>query len=415
MSRVIPPPYLSLSVQAYEYHGLEPQLQGQFTLTLEPCGKTTLFIIGKAGANPLLRFNLSRNVAWKLSRSVFANFSDNRGASWLLQFADAQTAAQATGVIGAILTVQTAREMARFEASVPATGRGISEGDKIQITYYAFNFNPYPTIGACVSSQESYSIVLTRERLPSGLVAGLAGMVSGTTRVVYLPAPQTALEHGARDPAFPNANLVVVATLLRCKFREEGDGAEKSAARPLPECAEAAIEDLPPLPDAAEPPEARLEALERALTARLELLAAAGPVLALAAQVGAAKQEIALLNQEIEREVQEMDEVQPGAVEAAEAELAGLLAANAALEAQVRDDEAAAQQIQERMRGHEEAARARTRTLIRRMLDAVYRDGAELFDDRKLYGAAEVQNGLRAVLKQHSAACLADVQENGVF
>jgi hypothetical protein len=55
-------PYLSVSVQFYRFQGVEPKLKGQFTLTLQPLGNPTTFILGRVGATPLLSFPLTRQL-----------------------------------------------------------------------------------------------------------------------------------------------------------------------------------------------------------------------------------------------------------------------------------------------------------------------------------------------------------------
>jgi cell division protein FtsB len=416
---------LNVPVQVYQYHGSDAKLQGQFNLTLNSSGKATVFTIAKSGAHPLLTFNLSRQLNWKLSRSVFANFVDSRAVNYLLQFCDSAAAAQATAVIGVILSVQNARDLARFDASVAAAGRGISEGDRIMVTYHVFAFSTYPTVSACVASRESWSSVLARDRMAVGWVAGLLGMVSGTTRVVYVPAQQTAFEGGGRDPTFPNAPLVIVTALLRCKFRDEADGddadgrrrgaGEATICQPPEATVWQPVESvLPPLPDSAALPTARLEELERAIGARMELLA--GGAVGLAAQVGARQREIALLERAIENELaQDPAPPPPGMVDAVRAEIDALRAENADLEAAARADEAKAGQIHARIRACPAAAQGRTRTLIRRMIDDVYRDTTALFEERRLYAGNDVSDGLRRMLKKHSVTCFDDMRQNGLF
>jgi predicted nucleic acid-binding Zn-ribbon protein len=142
--------------------------------------------------------------------------------------------------------------------------RGISINDRIQISYWAFSFGTYPSISERpVSSKELWSAVLARDKLSTGWVSGLVGMVSGTTRVVFIPAQYTAFETGSRDPGFPNTNLIVVTTLHRVKFSDDAHSA----------VSEASESDLP-APDvfatSLPPPESDLERADFAADAQTE-------------------------------------------------------------------------------------------------------------------------------------------------
>jgi FtsZ-binding cell division protein ZapB len=219
--------------------------------------------------------------------------------------------------------------------------------------------------------------------------------------------------------------MVIVTSLLHCKFKDEPDDEKQEVAEvvdlaDIPKMsALPVLTEVPALPQGQSgTPEVRLEALEKAIDARVELLAdaAVGGVAALVAQVGAYQKTVEMLKQEVEMELaQDPSVVPPETIQAIQNEIQALRAANADLEAETRGNEAKIQQIRGRMRGAAQAAQGRTRTLIRRMMDDVYHDTAALFQERKLYGGGEVSEGLKKTLKRHSLTAFDDIKQNGLF
>jgi predicted nucleic acid-binding Zn-ribbon protein len=242
-------PYIAVQAAIFSYVGKEPKPQGQFTVALLSGVGATTFTISRPGSKPLLTFTVTKALSWVLSNRIYVNFNDSRGVPWLLRFANPAAAAAMTAVIACLMSVQSMKEIANFEASPGALGRGISINDRIQISYWAFSFGVYPSINERpVSSKELLSTVLARDKLSTGWVSGLVGMISGTTRVVFIPAQYTAFENGSRDPGFPNTNLIVVTTLHRVKFFDETHSAVSEASEsdlPVPE----AFAMSPSLPD----------------------------------------------------------------------------------------------------------------------------------------------------------------------
>jgi hypothetical protein len=252
-------------------------------------------------------------------------------------------------------------------------------------------------------------------------------------------------------------SLVIVTSLLRVKFKEEGGGgggtdhSEGDSIEPVPSMSTtegtaepggegtaervrrmartiakvAAVEAFSrpvPIPEGG-PIEARLDALEKSINAKLELLSGGSDiqkvvsgVASLAAQVKLTQQEIDGIKKQIEEEKgRGVTTVTPAALEGMKRELEELRTGNAALESTTRSNDARIQEIQTAMRGSAQAAQARTRTLIKRMMDDVYHDTTKTFEDRKMYGAAEVSANLRTMLKKHSVACFTDIDQNGLF
>lgn len=208
--------YANVTVTVFEYNATtqENKSQGQYTLLLKPVTGATNFTIFRPGCSAaLMSFNLSRQINWTLQNNVYVYFTDPRNVQWLLQFPDAVSAAQTTAVIGILLSVTSGKDIAQYEAQQLVKGTPVQEGDTIQLSFWVFTFQPFPFPHQCVASKESFTTTLTRDKLATGLVSGLIGMMVGNTRIVYVPQRYSMLNTG-RDPMFPDANLVVVVSLL---------------------------------------------------------------------------------------------------------------------------------------------------------------------------------------------------------
>jgi hypothetical protein len=262
-----------------------------------------------------------------------------------------------------------------------------------------------------------------------------------------VPAQYTAFETGARDPSFPNLPLVIVTSLLRCKFKDdtlasgtdhsEGDtvspgvepvpalSAEPAAVPPARKVPDAAVDTFSrpvPIPDGG-PIEARLDALEKSIGAKLDLISGGSEsqrvvsgVASLAAQVKLRQFEIDAIKRQIEEETRRAGTtVSPAALDGMKRELEELRASNAAMEAESRANEARMKEIQAALGGSASAAQARTRTLIRKMMDSTYQETTATFDERRMYGPDDVNAQLKRVLKERSLECLRDIEQNGLF
>jgi hypothetical protein len=169
--------------------------------------------------------------------------------------------------------------------------------------------------------------------------------------------------------------------------------------------------------------DARLDALERSIAAKLELLAGAADVqrvvcgvASLAAQVKAKQAEIEALRRQLEEEKMRAGIVITQAtLDGMKRELEELRAANAALELATRGNDERIAGMQAVHRGSAATAQTRARTLVKKMMDGVFEDTAGAFEPKKLYAGADVANQLRTMLKKHSVACFADIKENGLF
>jgi chaperonin cofactor prefoldin len=486
-------PYLSVSTTVFSYQGRDPKNEGQFRLSLQAVSGGTQFSIFRPGTKPLVCLNVTKTLNWTLSNKVYANFSDIKGAPWLLQFPDATTAALATAMVACLLAIQNTKEIANFDCSPTVAGRGVGIGDRIQVSYWAFAFSTYPAvIDRPVAFKENHSLILARDKVSTGWVSGLVGMCCGTTRVVYIPQQYTALETGARDPSFPNANLLVVTTLHRAKFRDESHSdasgsespqADNPSADPHPQSGsqsqsdaeKSATEDGPVEPDEAgrqqklerirrigavgtafavpmvpikgkpdqshrppadtetvarlaigQAPEAllaRLEALERSINARLDLLTGGSEaqrvvsgVTGLAAQARAKQQEIDELKRQIEDErTKAAAPVATGDLDELRRELESLKLSNAALEKQAGETDARIQEVEQALAKCGDAAKARAKALIKRMMDGVFQDTTAMFEDTKQYTGKEVGEQLKVMLRKHSMNCLNEINQKGVF
>jgi predicted nucleic acid-binding Zn-ribbon protein len=171
------------------------------------------------------------------------------------------------------------------------------------------------------------------------------------------------------------------------------------------------------------PLEARLDALERAINAKMELLLGAADiarvvagVTGLAAQVRQKQHEIDDLRRQVEDEkAKAATPVVTGNIDQMRRELDGLRQSSGGLERQAADGDAKIVELEQTLNQSAESAKARAKTLIKRMMDAVFQDTAAMFEGRRQYSGREVGDQLKVMLRKHSLNCLNDINQNGLF
>lgn len=220
--------FVSVQVNVYQYNTSTRQNvnQGNFTLDVKSQSQQLTLTIYRAGAQPLTSFNLTRTINWNLKDGVNVYITDPKGGQWTFQFKDALSAAQTTAVVGVLLSVSSTREIAFYEPSNAKTksDRPVSLGDTVKVSYFAFTFSTFPSIDNCFSQNDSFITPIARDQIAAGWAAGIQGMSVGKYRAIFVPAQYTGFDNGQRDPAFPNAPIVIVTTLLRARFKDEPHG-----------------------------------------------------------------------------------------------------------------------------------------------------------------------------------------------
>ena len=217
-------PYVNSYVTVFHYdkNTQENQKQGQFIIAIALSNGVATVTIYKAGAAPLLKFTLTKKINWDYKNLVYCYINDQRNDQWLLQFNDAQSAAQATAAVSMLLNIQSTNEVGCYEtASLNKRGKSIGIGDKVMLSYFAFTVPKFPYVGKLVSSNIKFSTILSRDKIPTGWVSGMLGMFCGNSRTIFVPAKYTCMEDGSRDQQFPNENLIIVTCLLKTKINSD--------------------------------------------------------------------------------------------------------------------------------------------------------------------------------------------------
>jgi hypothetical protein len=110
-----------------------------------------------------------------------------------------------------------------------------------------------------------------------------------------------------------------------------------------------------------------------------------------------------------------MDAQAPIAVDQLTRELEVAKVENAALEKVAKHHAARLRELQTGIAESGVAAQGRARTIIRRMLDGVYREAIDVFLERSQYSGADVAEKLKAILKKHASTSLKDINEYGLI
>jgi predicted nucleic acid-binding Zn-ribbon protein len=139
-------------------------------------------------------------------------------------------------------------------------------------------------------------------------------------------------------------------------------------------------------------------------------------VTSLAAQVRVRQQEIEALRRQIEDEkARAATQVTPATLDALTRELEEVRAANAALEKAAAQKASRIAELRQTLGQSDDLAKGRTRTLIKRMLDAVFRETSDAFDEECEYSGRQVSDRLREMLGKHAKASLKEINDNGVI
>ncbi|KAH0789382.1 peptidyl-prolyl cis-trans isomerase, FKBP-type family protein [Histomonas meleagridis] len=221
------------TVYQYDPTTRENKQQGQFLFTILQQNGVATVTICRPGATPLLSFNLTKKINWNYQNQVFCYFTDTKNVQWLLQFNDAASAAQATAAVAALLSVTSLKDVGCYEYPQRRPDKFLQIGDRMLLSYYAFQITKFPYIGKLVSSNTKLKTDLDRSKIPTGWVSGILGMSIGSTRSIFVPAQYTCLENGSRDPQFPNSHLMIVTTLLKARFKNDQPPPKAPSTAPI--------------------------------------------------------------------------------------------------------------------------------------------------------------------------------------
>jgi cell division protein FtsL len=495
-------PYYSAPATISQYNPAtrDYKSQGQFTISLQPVGPSAKLVVFRAGAAPLMTFQVTRQLKWTLSTEAYCFFTDPPGKQWLAQFQDRMAAAHATAAFATLLSVTNSKEICYYQPS-PTSGRGIAEGDKVDLNYYVFDYGQWPVIQSCITHEANLAVVLSRDTLASGLVTGMLGMTLNTTRAVFIPTLFTGLGNGRQDGGFQRSNLMVVVTVNHIRFRDEKDkpsdrsesdvepvvvAAPAVSAAPVPVPSMSAPREEPPpaavvqapiaeseeqIKDdkisrlirmgavasavapprrvsdvasargseaprtiethsdqpsyrspAANPIEARLEALERSVTAKLEAFAAAqnykvvADVSSLAALVKSRQAEIDNLRKQIEEEKNRgspQGQAQTG--DALKREVEEWKRKVSDLEERAGDADRRVKEFEAKKTRLGDLAKDKASGLVKAMIQSVFNAMETEFQGNQRFDGEQVSDKLWAMLKAESGPLLSQLQKNGLF
>ena len=172
------------------------------------------------------------------------------------------------------------------------------------------------------------------------------------------------------------------------------------------------------------PLENRIDSLERTLGAKLDSVTGAGTdagsvvtgVTSLVAFVKMKQLEIERLKEEIEKarsapsrqvSVQSLDTMKKESERIHKSNL-DLERGLAQVDAKIRDMEGA-------LRTSRESAISREKTLMKRLMGNVFEDVQNVFEEKRLYSGAQVEQMLKKLMREQSFSILTDIDENGLF
>jgi FKBP-type peptidyl-prolyl cis-trans isomerase len=406
---------------------------------------------------------LNRSITWFLSEGAYVYFNDQNNTQWLAQFSDRTIAAQATAAVSVLVAVQNSSEVNYYEPRAES-GRRVAESDKIKISYYAFQFGTWPVVQSLLSAKANLATTLARDVLPTGWVTGILGMTCPSTRTIFIPALYTSLASGQRDTVvnFPNQNLIIVTTLHNAKFREEARAVsdtsetDSSPMEPAGPPARRDSESQRPsgrrdsetqrVPSLSEPDtprmgnieptrsstvetrrdsdaqrgvpvEARLDALERSISAKLDAFTgsqkAVGSVAALAALLSAKQAEIESLTRQIERE--KSGESASSAADQTKRELEDCRRKNAELEAAAQAGEDRLRVLRDKIGKQKATAVDTTVRIVKTMMGTVFDQMQTDFEDDTRYTGDQVSEQLRVLLGVKAKEVFQKIQREGLL
>jgi hypothetical protein len=174
----------------------------------------------------------------------------------------------------------------------------------------------------------------------------------------------------------------------------------------------------------ADPLVSRLENLEKTIAKKLDLLSGGGQecqaiisgVASLAAQVKQKEEELEKLRREVgEERARPIGQVEIQMLETVKKENESVRKSNAGAERSLKDSDEKVRELEGRIAQQGGAAQARTKTLVKRLMENVFQDMNELFEPKKQYSGGDVSKQLWNLLRKHSFTILKDIQDNGLF
>jgi hypothetical protein len=181
---------------------------------------------------------------------------------------------------------------------------------------------------------------------------------------------------------------------------------------------------MSPISISGDPVLARLDALEKSIIRKLDLMSGGGSecqimisgIASLSAQVKEKEEELERLKREIDEErSRPVGQVEVQMLENVKRESESVRRASAGAEKSLKESEVRVREIETKISQHGAAAQARAKTLVKRLMENVFQEMNETFEARKQYSGNVVSGRLGDLLRKHSYVILKDIQENGLF
>ncbi|EAY13023.1 hypothetical protein TVAG_077610 [Trichomonas vaginalis G3] len=444
---------------------------GQHIFALQFAHNFLSITIYKQGYQPAVQFNITKSLHWNYQNRVYCYFHDDRRNQWLATFPDAATAAYVTAEIYC-LTKNIKTDTLFYLDINKGQGKGISLNDTLQVSYFVFPVRDFPILDRECVSVEVKKVKFTKENFISGIANSISGMVSNSSRLIYVPQAYKPYESGTPHKEIPATNVIVMFSLHHVKFEESENQSDASdyipaqAAAPPPPteksdtdigesdaAAEEVIYDklrklqkmgaknainptavIPPATTSSSsasaaqptivkgPSTASLKKLEANINKQIDNIISdpksadiVTGVIAIANELSQKQEEITKLKTEL----QSLSKPGGGAsitrkqLEFAISEAEDLKKKSDYTEKKLKEMQGKLSDAGKEKFDHN-AAKAKGKTIIKKLMNAIFNDVNEAIDpDAELTGS-DVNQKLFELLRKHSFAAMEDVQKNGL-
>lgn len=435
---------------------------GQHIFALQFHKNNLSITIYKQGCTPAVQFNISKSLHWTFQNRVYCYFHDDKNNQWLASFQEDATAAYVTSVIYCLTKNIRTDTLNSIDIAKPE-GKGISANDTLQVSYYIYPAKDFPIIERECVSLEVKKVKFTKENLISGIYNSITGMVSGSTKLIYVPQAYTLYENGSSNSSIPATNVVVLFSVHHVKFDGTDNQSdvsdcptspEKSAPPPPPEKSDTEVTEsdksaedeklerlrklqkmgaknsfIPrvEVPTAVSstssrgPSTAALKRMEANINNQIDEIVSdpklgevISGVIALAMQLKQKQEEVNKLKSELQNITKSgAGGVTKKQIEFARAEAEDMRNKYEYTERKIKDAQAKLAEAG-KDKFDADTAKAKGKSMIKSLMNDIFNEISDIIDPEEEYDGADVNQKLFELLRKHSFAAIEEVNKNGL-
>ena len=218
-SRTDPLVKITVTLSQYVKITKTSQALGTFQLLVVPGSDGIVLNFQNPPSNPILSVPLNSKFVYQVQEKK--QWSLTVGVKqWIVDFVDEKDMAKALCAVALALEFKDQGSVIKYDPpGQEKAGKEVSTNDKVQITYYVYNFSEFPFINKLVLSKVDVKTNLTSQHMAAGFVQGICGMTKDMSRIIFVPAALAAADK--KDQPNPVEDLMFYVTLKHAKYSSE--------------------------------------------------------------------------------------------------------------------------------------------------------------------------------------------------